>query len=327
MAAGAWHDAFVLLYTSYLRVYEPLSAFPPAEGRRWAAYAASAARPRRASALAAEHADSVRRMLALPPIAAPREESPDAYVRWVDGVTFVCPWQTRLRCWLALARLKESAPALASAAFPLAGAEAAARQFSRLRPGDWPLRVHIQASTWSIPVEWFVPFAPGERWLVLRATGEPSRDGEEGEAGASLIADSDPLDGARATAAPTRTLIYSTTMAHARGRVTRALAAIRRAKDAPGRRTVGQGEPATMLARLEPVGRWLGEFHPQALVELDYGGLVNLLSDHELRADQSVAEVCAAVRALGMNEHRLATAMHKRVTRRWDGLESLACAS
>jgi len=51
-------------------------------------------------------------------------------------------------------------------------------------------------------------------------------------------------------------------------------------------------------AALEEIGRWLEEFHPHSLVELDYGGLVQLLDDDALRADQSVAEVSATVSAL-----------------------------
>ena len=101
---------------AYLRIYEPLSAFGPAERAQWAGYAASAGRPRRVNALAQEHAESLRRLIALPPIVAPLRESTDAYVRWADGVTYICPWQTRLRSWLALTRLgATSAPLLAAA--------------------------------------------------------------------------------------------------------------------------------------------------------------------------------------------------------------------
>src|SRR6266480_4901237 len=103
LGQAACHDAIVLPYAAYLRVYEPLAAFGEADSREWAAYAASPLRPRRAGALAAEQGGSLRRMIALPPVLSPRQESQDAYVRWVDGVTYICPWQTRLRSWLAVA--------------------------------------------------------------------------------------------------------------------------------------------------------------------------------------------------------------------------------
>ena len=116
-AALACHDAIVRPYAAYLRVYEPLSAFGSAEARRWADYAASPQRPRRAAALDAEQAESLSRLIATPPIAAPEEESPHAYVRWADGVTYVCPWQSRLRSWLALARLRATTRPLLATSF------------------------------------------------------------------------------------------------------------------------------------------------------------------------------------------------------------------
>src|SRR5580704_8232569 len=235
---------------AYLRVYEPLSAFDPAERAQWAAYAASASRPRRASALAAEYAEELRRLIALPPIVAPAQESQHAYVRWADGITYVCPWQTRLRSWLALSTLRATAGPLMSDAF-----------------------------------------APPERWLVL---GTPATGESRGPA----------------TAAATRALVYATAMSQARRRVARSLATARRI---PGRRRAEPGPAATALLRvgdeLEEIGRWLEEFHPHSVVELDYGGLVQLLDDGALRGDQSAAEVSAAVTALGNGEFELAAAM------------------
>ena len=39
---------------------------------------------------------------------------------------------------------------------------------------------------------------------------------------------------------------------------------------------------------VEQVGRWLEEFHPRSLVELDYGGLVHLLGAEALAAEGPV---------------------------------------
>jgi hypothetical protein len=297
----------VLPYAAYLRVYEPLSAFPEADGRRWAAYAASAGRPRRAGALAAEQADSLRRAIALPPLPAPERESDHAYVRWSEGVTYVCPWQTRLRSWLALTRLRAAAPSLTNAAFSAGQTDAAARDFARWRSQESSPRVYIQASTWSVPFAWFVPFAPDERWLVL---GTPRKRG----------------DGGRATAAGTRTLVYATAMTQARTRVAKALGIIRRTRSMPGPGALGR-DPAAMAADLGEVGAWLEEFHPHALVELDYGGLVHLLDDGALCADQSVAEVSAAISAVKAGEIEFATAMYHRFSVRWRALEALERAS
>ncbi|HEY1344871.1 MAG TPA: hypothetical protein VGF54_07800 [Streptosporangiaceae bacterium] len=297
----------MLPYAAYLRVYEPLSAFSGPDARHWAMYAVSADRPRRAGALAAEHAEAVRRLVSAPQVMVPEWESGDAYVRWVDGATYICPWQTRLRSWLGLSRLRTAVPQLWSAAFTADAVDAAVSSFAR-RPGQAAsLRIHIQTRTWSVPPAWFVPFAPDERWLVLGAAGDPG-------------------DGGRATATPTRTLIYATTMARARRRVRRALSAFRRA-GVPQPAGLADDVAPRVVTELEQIGCWLEEFHQDALVELDYGGLVHLLDDGALRADQSVAEVSAAVSALISGEPEMAIAMYGRVTRRWRALAALQRAS
>ena len=301
------HDAFVLPYAAYLRVYEPLSAFHGADARHWATYAVSADRPRRAGALAAEHADALRRLISVPHVMVPGWESGDAYVRWVDGATYICPWQTRLRSWLGLSRLRAAFPQLWSAAFTAEEVEGAVRSFARRAGHASSLRIHIQTRAWSVPPAWFVPFAPDERWLVLGAGGDPG-------------------DGGRTTATPTRTLIYATAMARARRRVRRALGAFRRS-GLP--QAAGLADDATprVVAELEQIRCWLEEFHPDSLVELDYGGLVHLLDDGALRSDQSVAEVSAVVSALISGEPEMAIAMYGRVTRRWRALAALERAS
>jgi hypothetical protein len=298
---------------AFLRVYEPLSAFGRTERARWEAYAASADRPRRADALEAEREEALRRVIALPPIVAPARESSHAYVRWADGTTYVCPWQTRLRSWLALGRLRATAAPPLADAFAPDQADRAAEAFARWERKEQASRVYIQGSTWSVPPTWFVPFAPTERWLVLGTAGERE-------------------SGRPATASATRTLIYATTMAQARRRVARALATVRRVPGTalgadPGDEMLGPADLVRTTVALEELGRWLEEFHPHSLVELDYGGLVQLLDDDALRADQSVAEVSATVSALASKEFELAAAMYQRLRARWRDLEAVELGS
>jgi hypothetical protein len=322
-ATGACHDANVRPYAAYLRVYEPLSAFSDAEGRYWAEYAASAQRPRRAAALDAEQAEALGRLIATPPIAAPPRESGHAYVRWADGITYICPWQTRLRSWLELARLRSTARPLLATAFAAGQADDALRNFACWQGQSSSLRVFIQSCTWAVPPGWFVPFAPEERWLVLGGTSE--------------------IDGrGPATTAATRTLIYATAMSQARRRIARALNALRRTsgdalRSPPG--AAGGGEdtpepggrdgpgPWQATVEIAQVGRWLEEFHPHSVVELDYGGLVHLLDDDSLRADQSVAEVSAAISASREGQPDLASVLYQRLRSRWQALESLEAAN
>jgi hypothetical protein len=319
----ACHDANVRPYAAYLRVYEPLSAFSDAEGRYWAEYAASAQRPRRAAALDAEQAGALGRLIATPPIAAPQRESGHAYVRWADGVTYICPWQTRLRSWLEVARLRSTARPLLASAFAAGQADDALRAFACWQGHSSSLRVFIQSCTWAVPPGWFVPFAPEERWLVLGGANETDGRGP-------------------ATAAATRTLIYATAMSQARRRIARALNALRRTsgdaltspagaagggQDTP--ESGGRDDPGPWQATVEiaQIGRWLEEFHPHSVVELDYGGLVHLLDDDSLRADQSVAEVSAAISASREGQPDLAGVLYQRLRSRWQALESLEAAN
>ena len=319
----ACHDSNVRPYAAYLRVYEPLSSFSDAERRYWTEYAASAQRPRRAAALKAEQAEALSRLIATPPIAAPQRESGHAYVRWADGVTYICPWQTRLRSWLELARMRSTARPLLATAFAAGQADEALREFACWQGQASSLRVFIQSCTWAVPPGWFVPFAPEERWLVL---------------GGANAADSL----APATAAATRTLIYATAMSQARRRIARALNALRRTTGdaltsppgAPGGRDDASESsgpdglgPWQATVEIAQIGRWLEEFHPHSVVELDYGGLVHLLDDDSLRADQSVAEVSAALSASREGQQDLAGVLYQRLRSRWQGLESLEVAN
>jgi len=267
-----------MAYAAYLRIYEPVSAFHEPDRSRWVAYANSATRPRRRNSLAVEHAEALRRAITTPRVTVPEQESEHAYVRRADGITYVCPWQTRLRCLLVYGQMRSESdddPALAGSA-----------------------RLHILASIWTVPLTWFVPFAPAERWLSLG----PGRGRAAGPA----------------TASATRALVYTTPMVRARRRVARGLAALRHLPAASGATAVEPVlEPARAVGDLAEVGRWLEDFHPYSLVELDYGGLVHLVGDDALCGDQSVAEIRAAIDGAARGECELAAAMYMRTRDRW----------
>jgi hypothetical protein len=162
------------------------------------------------------------------------------------------------------------------------------------RPRDLPGRLHILGSTWSVPLAWFVLFAAAERWLSL---------------GPGLSRAS-----AAATASATRALVYTTPIARARRRVARGLATFR---NLPSGFEGTVLDPPQAADDLVEVSRWLAEFHPYSLVELDYGGLVYLVSDDMLSGDQSVAEIRAAIDGAARGECELAMAMYMRAHSRW----------
>jgi hypothetical protein len=294
-----------MTYAAYLRIYEPVSAFHEPERSRWTAYAASAARPRRSDSLLVEHAEALRRAIAAPQVVVPEQESEHAYVRRADGVTYVCPWQTRLRCLLAYGRMLSAIGTPPPGTVPAGDDDQAMAALARLEEAGShgpSARLHILASVWTVPLTWFVPFAPAERWLSL-GRGRPA---------------------VAATASATRALVYTTPMSRARRRVARGLAALR---GLPAGSDDAVLEPARAAGGLAEVGRWLQEFHPYSLVELDYGGLVHLVSDDALRGDQSVAEIRAAIDGAVRGECELAVAMYTRTRSRWHAFAAFEMAN
>lgn len=65
------------------------------------------------------------------------------------------------------------------------------------------------------------------------------------------------------------------------------------------------------------VGRWLEEFHPRSLVELDYGGLVHALPAGQLAGDRSAADVAEGLAALGNGDSEGAGEAYARLAERW----------
>jgi len=308
-----------MTYAAYLRIYEPVAAFHEPDRSKWAAYAASSVRPRRRDSLTVEHAEALRRAIAARQIVLPDQESEHAYIRSADGVTYVCPWQTRLRCLLSYGSMLSTVGAALPGVIPANDEQETMTALARL-DDQWPLgpqaRPHILASVWTVPLAWFVPFAAAERWLALGPLGNrPS---------------------AARTAPAARALLYTTPMSLARRRVARGLAALRGLglvdlldpMDAFGPGLDGAAwDPSHAATELAEVGRWLEGFHPYSLVELDYGGLVQLLSDDALCGDQSAAEVAAAIDGAARGECELAVAMYQRAHSRWRALAELEMAN
>lgn len=295
-----------LPYAAYLRVYEPLSAFPDRERARLMRVIERGDAPDVAAGLAAEHAAGLAAAVAVPPLVMPPDDADGAFVREKDGALLVCPLRTRLRSWLALAEFRSGMPEEILAAFvPPAIADDAENDLEKWVAAHPDLRSHIRASAWHVPLRWFCLFDPTERDVVTE--GEPEADRPR-EAAAPAQPSPTPL--AR------RACRFVTPMASARRRAARALAAMRRAyADGP------------VVGRLEDVARWLEEFHPHGVVELDYGGLTQLLRDDELRDDDSAELITAAVRALGRGDTDRAGALSERVLDRWRRLRDLESAN
>ncbi|MFC7219598.1 hypothetical protein ACFQLX_15670 [Streptomyces polyrhachis] len=292
-------SSVVVPYAAYLRVYEPLAAFPEPERSRWYRYARRGVLP--------DVQEELRRSLAelagTPPGGVPAHESEEAFVAVLDGVTCVCPWRTRLRAWLALAELESELPEpVLRAALPEVMREEAAADHAHWMAENPDARPWIRSSVWTVPVRWFVLFSDGEREY------EPA-----GPVGG-------PDGGGAAASAPL--MRYRTPMAQARRRVARGLRSLRDATE----RAVESGEAAEygeegpyvgLIEGLTDVGRWLEEFHPRSLVELDYGGLVHALPKEHLEGDHSAADVAEGLVALAAGEGERANEASRRLAERW----------
>lgn len=264
-------SSLLVPYASYLRVYEPLAAFPEPERAHWARYARREHLPDAQEELRRSLTD----LLPVPPVAVPVHESADAFVAVVDGVTCVCPWRTRLRGWQALEELSERLPApLLDAALPPVVRGQAATDYERWRERNPDARPWIRSATWRVPVRWFVLFDDAEREY---------RKSEDG-----LL------------------LRYRTPMVQARRRVARGLRTLKAALT-----------ESPLIDGLVDVGRWLEEFHPRSLVELDYGGLVHTIGEAALADDHSAAEVAEGLTALRDEDTARAGVAYERLTERW----------
>lgn len=155
---------------AYLRVYEPLAAFSPAERLRWQRYAATAPPSRRAGARR-------ERMVALVATVRPTLDiaGESAFVQMVDGLMFVCPWSTQLRVWQAALDFRGGMPErIADVFLPRRIVDPAQTELDRWRTRRPELKVHIQSSTWSVPTAWFLLFDPAERLLMTGDSAERS---------------------------------------------------------------------------------------------------------------------------------------------------------
>jgi hypothetical protein len=272
------------LFASYLRVYEPLSAFDRDRQVFWRRYA------REGRDLGLVEGPVRQRAAVLEALGAGWTRLPDlpdeAYVlQWGESL-LVCPWNLRLRVAEAALNARDGVPSVLADAFvpPVLAGQARAivedwRNGAKVLERGVP-RVHEQIATWGVPLRWFVFVDLDEREYL------------------------DPPDH--------RALRYRTEISKARRRAHRAVSVLRK--------TLGD---APITEAVEEGTRWLEEFHPRSIVELDYGGLVNLLPERDLAQDDSPGLVAAGLSALSRGDADAATEAYERLVARWRAVQLL----
>ena len=190
-------------------------------------------------------------------------EVPTSDAARVGPGPLVCPLDLRARSAAALVGfLATSQPILQDAALNVAPETVRARA-SAVMAELAAGAVHVISTTWTVPLPWFSLVDPAQRRVVLASAQDD----------------------------PERQVSWRVAMADARRRVARALKVVKG--------SLGEDGPAKILA---DTGRWLENFHPHSAVELDYGGLVQLLQDKDLLEDTSASDVNAIVDALGRGD-------------------------
>ena len=186
-------------------------------------------------------------------------EVPTSDAARVGPGPLVCPLDLRARSAAALVGFLASSPPILQDAALGVSPETVRARASAVMAELAAGAVHVISTTWTVPLPWFSIVDPAQRRVVLASAQDD----------------------------PERQVSWRVAMADARRRVARALKVVKSA--------LGEDGPAKVLA---DTGRWLEHFHPHAAVELDYGGLVQLLNDKDLLEDTSAADVNAIVDAL-----------------------------
>jgi hypothetical protein len=261
----------VPMFASYLRVYEPLSAFSRDRQRYWRRYVEEG------RAVTPGEGPQRQRTAVMEALGSGWTRLPDlpdeAYVLENDDTLLVCPWSLRVRVAEAALDARDGVPAVIADAFVPPSLAGVARQVVE----DWRSaedRLHEQVATWGVPLRWFVFVDASERQVSTRPGA--------------------------------RQLRYRTAISHARRRAHRGVSVLRKA--------VGE---APITEAVEDGARWLEEFHPRSVVELDYGGLVDLLGDEQLAGDDSPELVAAGLAGLARGDADAATEAYEKLVTRW----------
>ncbi len=271
-------------FAAYLRVYEPLTAFDRELQVYWRRYV------KEGRAIGTLDGPRQQRTAVMEALGAGWTRLPDlpedAYIMETEDTLLICPWNLRVRVAEAALTARDGVPAVLADAFVppiLAG-------LARTVVEDWRNGSHVLERGMPRVHEQIATWGIPLRWFVFVDLSERELTLEPGN----------------------RSLIYRTEISKARRRAHRAHAVLRKALgDVPVTEAVEEG------------ARWLEEFHPRSVVELDYGGLANLLPDDTLQQDDSPGLITAGLAALSRGETDVASATYEQIVARWREIQLL----
>lgn len=262
-------------YVASLRIYEPLSAFSPAQALRWQAI------PTTQPTSNEEQNRALTRIVTSEP---PALKPDGAHILEMDGKRYVCPWSTAARCWAALEDFKSTLPNNIAKMFLPENLEEAISVNSEIIEDKVP---HIITETWMIPPRWFSLFTAEER-IRGHKNNEPFT-------------------------------YFRTSIGNAKKRCMFTHQTIVA--------SFGNGPIEQEVADLL---EWMDLFHPESIVELDYGGLATYLENSliengepGLDADTSVEDLHISLSGLASGDGARAGHGYQRLMSRWRRVAAL----
>lgn len=294
MTGNLYRGQAGLPFSSSLRIYEPLEAFPAdqqEELRATQARADSRAEVENAELLASlgritrqggdpfpTGATDLVRALAVPGSAGGAAASDAGQPKRM----LYCPSQLVLRAGLAANALMEGIHGpLARLLIPAEQRERHQERIDEARAHAGLGRLHTRASTWGIPFSWFCLFTESDPADVVEYDGR-------------IV-----------------TVRIRATIGEALERVRYAVAHL--ALAAPD---------LDMLEDLTQLTEWLELFHPGSVVELDYGAVAD-----KVYPDDSPMDVRLGIECLAEGDMTGAAAAYRRLASRWIPIRQLARAS
>jgi hypothetical protein len=296
MTGNLYRGQAGLPFSSTLRVYEPLEAFP--EEQRAAIKAAGARAVSRAAVENAELLASLGRITRsggdpfptgrtdLVRVTTAPEAEGGAAGDGADAGSgpelLYCPSQLVLRAGLAANALMEGIHGpLAELLIPEEQRDRHQERIDLVKARDGSIRVHTRASTWGIPFSWFSLFMESDRKDVV-------------EAGGRILT-------VRVWAPITD--------------------ALERARYAVANLALAAPD-LDMLDDLAQLTEWLELFHVNSMVELDYGAVAD-----KVYPDESPMDIRLGIECLAEGDMTGAAAAYRRLASRWIPIRQLARAS